>query len=192
MKEGKQGEEKKASCHCHQNWRPSLADCWLHCSLSPPAQTSSLVKLYTQPWFVAQLPLLSLFLALCNKHWLCYEAHRLLFGLEIVLLCIFLALLVLTKVKVRFGSLLHKLHKNECARWIFSLVVAMLRPPSHTKALRELLAIPKWLVVHIALLAVQQAGSAAGSGWNKGGRGKPPFFSRTCTLTCLCCYTCDK
>jgi hypothetical protein len=37
---------------------------------------------------------------------------------------------------------------------------------------------------------VQQAGSAAGSGWNKGGTGNPPPFSRTCTLTCLCCYTC--
>jgi hypothetical protein len=36
---------------------------------------------------------------------------------------------------------------------ICSLVVAMMRPPSHTKALRELLAIPKWTVVHIALLA---------------------------------------
>jgi hypothetical protein len=33
------------------------------------------------------------------------------------------------------------------------MVVAMMRPPSHTKVLRELLAIPKRLVVHIALLA---------------------------------------
>ncbi len=26
---------------------------------------------------------------------------------------------------------------------------------------------------------------------NRGGKGKPPHISRTCNLTCLCCYKCD-
>jgi hypothetical protein len=27
---------------------------------------------------------------------------------------------------------------------------------------------------------------------NNGGKGKPPHISRTCNLTCLCRYKCDK
>jgi hypothetical protein len=52
-------------------------------SLSPPTQTSLLFEINTRTKFVLELPMLSS-LASC-KHWLCYEAHHLHFGLVIVL-----------------------------------------------------------------------------------------------------------
>jgi hypothetical protein len=75
----------------------------------------------------------------------------------------------------------------------FSLVVAMMRPPSHTKAFEGAAVNPQVIGGQHSLAGtVQQARTAAGSNWNKGGRGKPPPFSRTCILTCLCHCKCNK
>ncbi len=75
----------------------------------------------------------------------------------------------------------------------FSLVVAKMRPPSHIKALRELLLTHKWLMVNIALLAEsnKQDQQLVPIGTKAVEVFLPPF-SRTCNLTCLCCYKCDR